>query len=58
MSLYLAIAINAIFAVGLLGGLAWMMSHPRRLVAHEPAAENVEVINLRGTSVEVERRAA
>jgi hypothetical protein len=56
MSLTLAIALNLVLDLGLLGALAWMMSHPRRLTAHEPAAPNVEVIQLRrGDVVEVER---
>jgi hypothetical protein len=59
MSLTLVIALNAILDAGLLGGLAWFMSHPRKLVPHEPAAENVEVIQFpSGLVAEVEKRRA
>jgi hypothetical protein len=58
MSLTLAIALNVILDIGLLGGLAWSMSHARKLTPHVPAAANVEVIELRGALVEIERHAA
>ncbi len=59
MSLSLVIALNAILAVALLGGLAWLMSHPRKLTPHEPAAPNVEVIQFpSGLIAEVETRRA
>jgi hypothetical protein len=57
MSLGLGIALNVILDVGLLCVLAWAMARPRRLESHEPAAPNVEVIKLRGASVEVLRDA-
>jgi hypothetical protein len=34
MTLSLAIALNAALVVSLLGGLAWFMSHPRKLTPH------------------------
>lgn len=55
MSLTLAVALNVILDLGLLGGLAWMMSHPRKLTPHVPAADDAEVVQLRGSRVEVER---
>jgi hypothetical protein len=59
MSLSLVIALNVIFDVTLLAGLAWVMSRPRRLDPHEPAAENVEVIKFpSGLVAEVETRRA
>ena len=59
MSLSLVIALNVVLDVGLLAGLAWVMSHPRRLTPHVPAAENVEVIRFpRGLVLEVEKRRA
>jgi hypothetical protein len=59
MSLSLVIALNVILCAALLGGLAWFMSHPRKLVPHEPADENVKVVRLpSGTIVEVEQRRA
>jgi hypothetical protein len=60
MTLALVIALNVVLAAGLLAGLAWFMSHPRRLEPHEPVAENVEVIQFPdGLVAEVEvRRAA
>jgi hypothetical protein len=59
MSLSLVIALNVIFDVALLGGLAWLMSLPRKLRAHEPAAEHVEVIQFpTGLVAEVETRRA
>jgi Flp pilus assembly protein CpaB len=60
MSLSLVIALNAVLDVGLLGILAWFMSHPRHFEPHQPAAENVEVIQFPdGLVAEVEvRRAA
>ncbi|HEY0517348.1 MAG TPA: hypothetical protein VGD00_09525 [Solirubrobacteraceae bacterium] len=59
MPLSLAIALIAVLDVGLLGTLAWFMSHPRKLVPHEPAAENVEVIQFpSGLVAEVETRRA
>jgi hypothetical protein len=62
MSLTLVIALNTVLCAGLLGGLAWFMAHPRKLVPHEPVAENVNVVRLpNGTIAEVEvdqRRAA
>lgn len=59
MSVSLAIAVNAIAAVALLAVLAWAMARAGRLRPHEPADENVEVIQLRrGARVEVDRRAA
>ena len=59
MSLSLVIALNVVIDGVLLGGLAWVMSHARRLEPHEPAAENVEVIRFpRGLVAEVETRRA
>lgn len=63
MSLTLAIALNVVLDLGLLGLLAYAMSRPRQLDPHRPVAEHVEVIQLRrGPTVEVEaeqlRRAA
>jgi hypothetical protein len=59
MSLSLVIALNVILDAGLLGGLAWFMSHPRKLIPHEPVAENVEVIQFpSGLVAEVETRRA
>jgi hypothetical protein len=59
MSLSLAIALNVLLDAGLLGLLVWFMSHPRNLVPHEPAAENVEVIQFpNGLVAEVETRRA
>lgn len=57
MSLTLAVVLNVLADLGLLGGLAWMMSHPRKLTPHVPAAENAEVVQIRGSHVEVERAA-
>ncbi len=34
MTLSLALTLNAIADVALVGGLAWFMSHPRKLTAH------------------------
>ncbi len=61
MSLPFAIALIVILDAGLLAGLAWFMSHPRKLVPHEPAAENVAVIQFPSglvAEVETHRRAA
>jgi hypothetical protein len=64
MSLSLVIALNVILDAGLLSLLAWFMSHPRHLEPHQPAADNVEVIQFpNGLVAEVEvdletRRAA
>jgi len=59
MSLSLVIALNAALDVLLLGGLAFVMTRPRRLDPHEPAAENVEVIQFpTGLVAEVEKRRA
>ena len=59
MSLSLVIALNVILDALLLGGLAFVMSRPRRLEPHEPAAENVEVIQFpTGLVAEVEKRRA
>ncbi len=59
MSLSLVIALNVILDGGLLAGLAWVMSRPTLLEAHEPAAENVEVVQFpRGLVAEVETRRA
>jgi hypothetical protein len=59
MSLSLVIALNVILDAGLLGGLAWFMSHPRKLVPHETAAEDAEVIQFpSGLVAEVEKRRA
>jgi hypothetical protein len=59
MSLSLVIALNLALDAALLGGLAWFMSHARRLQPHEPAAENVEVIQFpSGLVAEVETRRA
>jgi hypothetical protein len=59
MSLSLAITLIVVFDVALLAGLAWLMSLPRRLKAHEPAAEHVEVIQFpTGLVAEVEKRRA
>jgi hypothetical protein len=40
MALSTVIAINAAADALLLGGLAWMMSHPRKLKPHVPAEPN------------------
>jgi uncharacterized membrane protein len=57
MSTSLGIALNVIADAGLVGLLAWVLSRTGRLAPHEPAAPNVEVIQLRrGPTVEVERR--
>jgi hypothetical protein len=37
MTLSLALAANATLVLALLGGLAWFMSHPRKLKAHVSA---------------------
>ena len=59
MSLSLAIALNVLLDAGLLAGLAWLMSRPRHLEPHRPAAEHVEVIQFPGGLVaEVEMRRA
>lgn len=59
MSTPLVIALNVILDVILLGGLAFAMSHARRLRPHEPAAENVEVVQFpTGLVAEVETRRA
>jgi hypothetical protein len=59
MSLSLVIALNVVLDAGLLAGLAWVMSRPGRLEPHQPAAENVEVVQFpRGLVVEVEKRRA
>ncbi|MGO9487649.1 MAG: hypothetical protein ACLQBB_01320 [Solirubrobacteraceae bacterium] len=62
MSLTLAIALNLIAAVALLGGLAWMMVHARKLTPHEPAARHLRVVSLpdsaRVVVAEREERAA
>lgn len=56
MSVTLATALNAILDAGILGALAWVMTRPAKLTPHQPAAPNVEVIQLRrGATVEVER---
>lgn len=56
MSVTLAIALNVILDVGVVGVLAWVMTRPSKLTPHRPAAPNVEVIQLRrGATVEVER---
>jgi hypothetical protein len=39
MSLSLALAINSVFVVALLGFLGWMMSHPRHLTPHSSQRE-------------------
>ena len=59
MSLSLAIALIVILDVALLAGLAWVMSRPKRLQPHEPAADHVEVIQFpTGLVAEVETRRA
>jgi len=59
MSVSFVIAMNVILDAALLGGLAWVMSHARRLKPHKPAAENVEVIQFpSGLVAEVEMRRA
>lgn len=59
MSLSLVIALNVILDALLLGGLAFAMTRTRRLEPHEPAAENVEVIQFpTGLVAEVEKRRA
>ena len=59
MSLPLAMTLNAIFAVALLAGLAWLMSRARKLKPHEPADEHVEVIRFpSGLVAEVDTRRA
>lgn len=59
MSLSLAIALNVIFDVAVVGGLAFVMSRPRGLKPHEPAAEHVEVVRFpSGLVAEVEERRA
>jgi hypothetical protein len=57
MSPTVGIAINLIADIGLLGLLAWAMSRPAKLRSHEPAAANVDVVQLRrGPTVEVQRQ--
>ncbi len=59
MSLSLIIALNVVLDALLLGGLAFVMSRPRTLEPHEPAAEHVEVIRFpTGLVAEVETRRA
>lgn len=59
MSQSLLIALNVVLDVGLLGGLGWVMSRARHLEPHEPAAENVEVVQFpRGLVASVEKRRA
>lgn len=59
MSTPLVIALNVILDAALLGGLAFVMSRARRLEPHEPAAENVEVVQFpTGLVAEVETRRA
>lgn len=38
MSLSLALAANAVLELGLLGGLAYVLSRPARLAPHQPAS--------------------
>ena len=59
MSLSLAIALNVILDTTLIACLAWLMTRPSRLEAHQPAAEHVEVIQFpTGLVAEVEKRRA
>ena len=59
MSLPLVISLNVILDAILLGGLAFVMSRPRKLEPHEPAADDVEVIQFpTGLVAEVEKRRA
>jgi hypothetical protein len=59
MSLSLVIAINVVAMLALLGGLAWFMSHPRRLTPHRAAHELTAVERLHGERFEQsEERAA
>ncbi len=48
MSLSLAIAMNLILAVSLLGALAYSMSRAARLTPHRPAARRPALRGLRG----------
>lgn len=43
MSVSLAICVNVVADVALLGFLGWMMSHPRRLTPHGPRQSPGEV---------------
>jgi hypothetical protein len=59
MSLSLVLALNVVLDAGLVAGLAWVMSRPGSLEPHQPAAENVEVVQFpRGLVAEVEKRRA
>ena len=59
MSLSLAIALNVIADVALLGGLSWAMTRPSRLKPHVPSARRLVLAEVRPTQrVEEERRAA
>jgi hypothetical protein len=59
MSLSLVIAVNVVAMLALLGGLAWFMSHPRRLTPHRAKHELAAVEGLRGERFEQsEERAA
>ncbi len=56
MSLSLAIALNPILAVSLLGALAYSMSHAARLSPHRPAARPPALRGLPGDRARPKRR--
>jgi hypothetical protein len=58
MSLALAIALNAIAVVGLLGLLGYVMTRPARLRPHVPASAPVLELQLVRTQAEELRKAA
>ncbi len=58
MSLSLAIALNIIADMGLIGGLAYVMSRPARLQRHTQQGAQVIELQTRGSRPEQERRAA
>jgi hypothetical protein len=58
MTLSLAIALNAVLAVALLGGLAWFMSHPRRLAPHVSTrhpGQRLSLVHVEAQQAELQR---
>jgi hypothetical protein len=58
MSLSLAVALNVVFITGLLGLLAWFMSHPRKLTPHVSSrhpGHHLELIHEEARAGEIQR---
>jgi hypothetical protein len=58
MTLSLAIALNLIASLGLLGGLAYVMTRPAQLRPHEPSTAQVIELQLVRNDREQPREAA